>query len=91
MMLQYNKLIRLPLVGLALLCVLVVVSLAVRRRKRAEKAGSKPRIIKHSVETPSEEVLKHWTADKMRDAKATNMPTSNDLKQVKQHSQGSTD
>lgn len=28
----------------------------------------------HKIETPSEEVLKHWTKERMRKAKATNMP-----------------
>jgi hypothetical protein len=43
-------------------------------RKRISKPGSSASISKHSVETPSEEALKYWTADKMRKAKPADMP-----------------
>jgi hypothetical protein len=52
--------------------------------KRFGRPGSSKKIVKHSVETPSEEVLKHWTAEKMRDAKVTNMPTVDGPDQRKQ-------
>ncbi len=38
----------------------------------------------HKIETPSEEVLKYWTEERMRKAKATNMPHLDKLDQGKQ-------
>jgi len=64
---RQQRLIRLPLVGTILLCLLVGVYLLAW--KRFSKPGSPSRIIKHSVETPSEDVLNYWTADKMRNAR----------------------
>lgn len=47
--------------------------------------NSKNNIVKHSVETPADEALKYWTADKMRDAQAAPMPNTNALKRRKKH------
>ena len=82
MMSRQQRRIQLPLVGTILLCLLVGVYLL------AWKRFSKPdpsTIIKHSVDTPSDEALKHWTADKMRNAKAANLPNVNALSREKQH------
>jgi len=38
-----------------------------------------------SVETPADDALKYWTADKMRNAKAAPLPNVNTLERGKQH------
>jgi hypothetical protein len=72
MMLRPQRLIQLPLVGTILLCLLAIAYLI------AHKRSSKPRpaatIIKHPVDTSSDEALKYWTADRMRNAKGAKMP-----------------
>ena len=81
-MLRQQRLIQLPLVGTLLLCLFVGAYLVVRKR------FSKPdpsRIVKHSVDTSSDDALKYWTANKMRNAKAVDLPNVNDLKRGKQH------
>jgi len=72
MMLQQQRLIRLPLVGTVLLCLLVGVYLFAS--KRFSKPAPSARIIKHPVETPADDTLKYWTADKMRDAEPAPLP-----------------
>ncbi|HZR41348.1 MAG TPA: hypothetical protein VFB12_14595 [Ktedonobacteraceae bacterium] len=84
MMSQHNNArIQLPLVGVILLCLLVGIYLLASRR--FAKPDPSDKIIKHSAETSPDEALKYWTADKMRDAKATDLPTTNALEQKKQH------
>ena len=83
MMSQQQKLIRLPLVGTILLCLLVGVYLFAW--KRFSKPAPAARIVKHAVETPADETLKYWTADKMRNAKGANLPNVNALSRGKQH------
>ncbi len=83
MMSRQQKLIRLPLVGTILLCLLVGVYLVAW--KRFSKPTPSATIIKHSVETPSDDALKYWTADKMRNAKADPLPNVNALDRGKQH------
>src|SRR5260221_1397026 len=83
MMLQQQNLIRLPLVGTILLCVLVGVYLFAW--KRFSKPAPSATIVKHEVETPADETLKYWTADKMRNAKAAPLPDVKALDRGKQH------
>ena len=83
MMSRQQMLIRLPLGGAILLCLLAGVYLVVW--KRFSKPGPPARIVKHSVETPSDDALKYWTADKMRNAKAAPLPNVNALDRGKQH------
>ena len=83
MMSRQQKFIYLPLVGTILLCLLVGVYLAAW--KRFSKPAPPAKIIKHPVETPADEALKYWTADKMRSAKAAPMPKVNDLDRGKHH------
>jgi hypothetical protein len=82
MMLRQQKLIYLPLVGTILLCLLVGVYLAAW--KRFSKSKPSTTIVKHSVETPADDALKYWTADKMRNAKAAPMPNVDALDRGKQ-------
>jgi hypothetical protein len=82
---RQQRLISLPLVGMILLCLLVCLYLVAR--KRSEKPEPSIPISKHSVETSPEEALKYWTADKMRNAKAAEMPNVNALERGKQHPQ----
>ncbi len=71
-MFQRQRRIQLPLVGTLLLCLFVGVSLlAWKWLAQSESSGS---VKKHSVNTSAEDALKYWTADRMRKAKATNMP-----------------
>ena len=79
---QY-RLIQLSLAGAILLCLLVGVYLLAG--KRFSKPDPPATIIKHSVDKPSDEALKYWTADKMRDAKAADLPNVNALDPGKQH------
>jgi hypothetical protein len=69
---RQQKLISLPLGGAILLCLFVGIYLFAL--KRFSKQGPSGRILKHSVETPADEALKYWTADKMRNAKPAKMP-----------------
>lgn len=80
---RQQRFINLPLVGTVLLCLLVGVYLAAW--KRFSKSGPSGRIIKHSVETPSDDVLKYWTADKMRNARPMRLPNVNDIRRGKQN------
>jgi hypothetical protein len=80
---QQQKLIQLPLIGTLLLCLLAGVYLLAW--KRFSKPGPSARIKKHPVETSSDEALKYWTADKMRNAKPARLPNVNALKRGEQH------
>lgn len=80
MMSRRQRLIQLPLVGAVLLCFLAGVYLVAW--KRFGKPGP-AKIIKHSVDTHSEDALKYWTADKMRDAQAAPLPNVKDIKRRK--------
>ena len=81
MMPRQRRRIYLPLVGTILLCILVGVYLTAL--KRHSKQGPPAKIIKHTVETPSDEILKYWTADKMRNARPVTMPNTNALRRKK--------
>jgi hypothetical protein len=83
MMSRQQKLIYLPLVGTILLCLLVGVYLAAWKRR--SKSTPSDKIIKHAVETPADEALKYWTADRMRSAKAAPLPNVNALDRGKRH------
>ncbi len=85
MMSRQKRLIYIPLVGTILLCLLIGVYLAAgKRRSKSDPSG---KIIKHSVETPSEDALKYWTADKKRKAKPAEMPKVNALSRRKRKPQ----
>jgi hypothetical protein len=87
-MLRQRRLIRLPLVGTILLCVLAVVYMVAR--KRGSKRGPSPvAITEHTVNTPSDDVLKYWTVEKMRDATAVDLPHVDVPDPGKQHPQRS--
>ena len=81
-MLQQQRLIYLPLVGTVLLCLLVGLSLAAW--KRFSKSTPSNKVTKHTVETPPEEALKYWTADRMRNAKPAPLPKVNSVDREKQ-------
>jgi hypothetical protein len=70
MMSQQNRLIQLSLLGALLLALFAVVYLA---NKRIGKPG-RPKIVKHRVKTKPADALKHWTAERMRDAKGVELP-----------------
>jgi len=72
MMSQQYKLISLPRAGIIFLCLLAGILLFVG--KRSSKPDSSDKIIKHPVDTSSADVLKYWTADKMRKAKPAELP-----------------
>ncbi len=72
MMSRQQKLIQLPLVGVLLLCLLASVYLFAW--KRFSKRDTSASIEKHSVDKSADEVLKYWTADKMRNAKPVELP-----------------
>jgi hypothetical protein len=76
-MLRKQKLIYLPMVGTIFLCLLVGVYLATW--KRFSKPKPSETIVKQKVNTPSEDALKYWTANKMRDAKAAPLPNVSTL------------
>jgi hypothetical protein len=77
-----QRLIYLPLIGTALVCLLVGIYLAAS--KRFSKSTSSSKVTKHTVETPPDEGLKYWTADRMRNAKAVPLPKVNVLERRKQ-------
>jgi hypothetical protein len=80
---QQQRLLQLPLVGTILLCLLTIVYLLAW--KRFSKPAPSATIIKHSVDTSSDDILKYWTADRMRKAKAANLPNVTALEREKQH------
>jgi hypothetical protein len=83
-MTRQQKLI-LPLIGTALLCLLVGIYLfACKRFVKSKRSAT---IIRHQVDTQTDETLKYWTKDRMRNAEATNMPHVDTLDPEKQHSQ----
>jgi hypothetical protein len=83
MMSQQKRLIQPPLVGMILLCLLAGVYLVAR--KRSSKPDPSTAIMKHSVDTSSDDALKYWTADKMRAAKPVELPNVDALSRGKQH------
>jgi hypothetical protein len=66
-----------------LLCSLV--GLYLLAWKRFSKPDPESTIIKHPLDTHPDDALKYWTANKMRNAKAANLPNVNALDQGKQH------
>jgi hypothetical protein len=83
MMSRQHRLIQVPLVGTILLCLLV--GLYLLAWKRFSKPDPASTIIKHPVETNPDDVLKYWTVDKKRRAKATRLPNVDTLEPRKQH------
>ena len=83
MMSRPQKLIQLPLVGTILLCLLVGVYLFVW--KRFSKSSRAAPVSQHAVETPAEDALKYWTADKKRTAKPAPLPNVTALERKKKH------
>jgi hypothetical protein len=79
---RQQRLIYLPLVGTALLCLLIGVYVAAWKRR--SKSDPSAKVVKHSLETPSEDTLKYWTADKMRNARPAKLPNVNALSRRKQ-------
>lgn len=82
------KLIQLSLLGAILFGLLIGVYLAVciRRSSKPDPAG---KIIKHTVDTPPDDVLESWTPEKMRNAKPANLPDVTALERRKQRSRRS--
>src|SRR5713226_9396987 len=83
MMSRQQRLIQLPLVGTILLCLLVGVYLFVW--KRFSKSAPAAQISQHAAETPAEDALKYWTADKKRTAKPAPLPNVTALERKKKH------
>ena len=78
---RQQRLIQLPLVGTILLCLLVGAYLVAK--KRSSKPEPSVTISRHSVDTSSDDTLKYWTADKMRNAKAAPLPNVKALERKK--------
>lgn len=78
---RQQRLIQLLLVGTILLCLLVGVYLVAK--KRSSKPEPSATISKHSVDTSSDDALKYWTADKMRNAKGMPLPNVKALERKK--------
>ena len=81
---RQQMLIRLPIGGTILLCLLAGLYLGIW--KRFSKLARTDRVIKHKVETPPGDALKYWTAEKMRNARPAELPNVNGLDRGKQHS-----
>jgi len=75
---------RLRLMSAILLGLLACVFLAVWKRS-GKSNSSKNTIVKHSVDTPAEEALKYWTAEKKRHAQPAEMPNVDAIDHEKQH------
>jgi hypothetical protein len=71
-MAQQQRLIQVPLIGALILGVLIGVYLFAW--KWFAKSEHEPEVVKHKMDTSSEDVLKYWTAEKMRKAKPAPMP-----------------
>ncbi|HTK06264.1 MAG TPA: hypothetical protein VL485_03770 [Ktedonobacteraceae bacterium] len=90
MMSQQQRLIRLLLVGVTLLCLFIGVyawKRSAKKIKKNEKNDSVGAVAKHQVDTPADETLKYWTAEKMRDARPSEMPHVDTLDKGKKRSQ----
>jgi len=83
MMPQKSILIQLSLVGTVILGLLIGVYLVAGRR--FPKPNPSGTVIRHSVDTHPDDVLKYWTADKMRNAKPADMPNVTALERGKKH------
>jgi hypothetical protein len=80
---QQNRLVQLSLLGVLLLALFAVVCLIASRRFGKPE---RPKIVKHHVKTHPADALKHWTAERMRDAKGVELPKVNVFDQGKQRS-----
>jgi len=69
---RQTKPFQFPWLGTILLSVLVGVLLVALRR--FAKPDSSDAVIRHSVDTRSDDAFKYWTAEKMRNTKNTTMP-----------------
>ncbi len=79
---RQQKRIQLTVVGAILLGLLVGVYVFVGKRP----AKSDPAIIKHPVDTSPDDALKYWTAERIRKAKAADLPHVDAPKRGKRHS-----
>lgn len=84
MMSQKQRLIQLALPATVLLGLLVGVYLVAWRR--LAKPTPTPSIVKHSLNASSDDALKYWTVDKMRDAKPVDLPKVKAVKPKKRRS-----
>ncbi len=82
---QYRR-VPLPLMGTVLFGLLIGVYLFAWKRKRSSKRNAAT-VVGHRVEKQPDDVLKHWTADKMRDAKPAPLPQVDALKRGKEDMQ----
>ena len=83
MMSQKQRIIQLTLPVTVLLGLLVGVYLIAWRR--FAKSAPTPTIVKHTVNTRPDDVIKYWTVDKMHEAKLVELPNVTALKQKKEH------
>lgn len=90
MIAQQYKRISLPLIGTVLFSLLIGVLLFAWKRKRSAKRNADT-IIGHRVEQHPDEVLKHWTPDKMHAAKPVPLPKVDALKRRKEDVQSPSD
>jgi hypothetical protein len=84
---QQPKFIQLFLVGTILLGLFIGVYLVAG--KRFSKPNPADTVVKHTVDTPPDDALKYWTADKMRNAKPAPMPNVTALDREKRDSRRS--
>ena len=83
-MMTQRQTLTLSLAGTALLGLLSAIYLVASKRKtKSERSNS---VVKHSVGKPANDVLKHWTADKMRAAQPVELPNVSAIKPNKQRS-----
>jgi len=69
---RQSKPVQFPWLGPVLLSVLIGLFLvALRRFAKPDPSGA---VIRHSVDTHSDDALKYWTAEKMHNTKNTTMP-----------------
>ena len=82
-MLRKPTLIQLSLAGTVLLGLLIGLYLVAGRRfPKPDPSGT---VIRHSIDTHPDDVLKYWTANKMRNAKPAEMPNITSLDGRKRH------
>lgn len=79
--------IRSSLFSALLLGLLVGLFLMAARRASKPDAGDDDGVARHTVEKQPDDVLKYWTTEKMRKAKATNQPHIAHLEPEKQPTQ----
>ena len=71
---QQPKLITVSLIGTVLVGLFIGVYLVAWSKRSSHKPDRRETVVKHTVETSHDDVLKYWTTERMRNAQPAPMP-----------------